>query len=77
MLDLREDEKTLEELRAAGGAGPVTRREGEELARLIQAGTYVETSSKTGVGVEEAFNAAIEAAVRRKENSVCFSCNIV
>ena len=62
-VDLREEEGAVEE----PGTSPVSREEGEELARIIKANAYVETSSKTGQGVEEAFNAAIGAFVRRNK----------
>ena len=62
--DLKEDKKALEELRKASGpeATPVSKEEGDALARQIKAYAYFETSAKENIGVTEALNAVLEAA---------------
>ena len=62
--DLKEDKTALEELRKASGleAKPVSKEEGDTLAKQIKAYAYFETSAKENIGVTEALHAALEAA---------------
>ena len=59
-----EDERALKELQKTSGqkAKPASKSEGQALARKINAVGYFETSALTGKGVQEAFQAAIDAA---------------
>ena len=41
----------------------ITQTEGEKLAKKIRATCYMETSSKTGDGIEEVFHETIKAAM--------------
>ena len=72
--DLKEDSKALELLAKESGpeAKPVTKGEGEALAKEINAYGYYETSAKTAEGVKEVMDAAIEA-VEGKEPG-CSGC---
>ena len=47
-------------------AVPVTRQEGDKLARRLGALAYIETSALTGAGVQEAFEAAARALELRR-----------
>ena len=71
---MKEDPKALELLAQESGpeAKPVTKGEGEALAREIKAYGYYETSAKTAEGVKEVMDAAI-AAVDGKEPG-CSGC---
>ena len=62
--DLKEDKKALEELRKASGpeATPVSKEEGDALARQIKAYAYFETSAKENIGVTESLHAVLKAA---------------
>lgn len=75
-MDLVDDNKTLEDLKARSGAEatPVSKAEGEALAKEIKAEGYYETSSKTNEGVTEAFHAAINAAEEPKPQQNGFCC---
>ena len=67
--DLKEDKKALEEMRKLKGpeAQPITKEEGDALAKKIKAYAYLETSAKENIGVTEALNAALEAAEKVDE----------
>ena len=67
--DLKEDQKALEEMRKLSGpeAKPISKEEGDALARKIKAYAYFETSAKLNIGVTEALNVAIEAAEKVDE----------
>lgn len=71
---MKEDPKALELLAQESGpeAKPVTKGEGEALAKEINAYGYYETSAKTAEGVKEVMDAAIEA-VEGKEPG-CSGC---
>lgn len=61
--DLRSDPLTLS-LMAAQGTAPISRSEGEAVAREIGA-KYHECSSKTGVGVKEVFQGALKESMSK------------
>ena len=54
-------------------AKPVTKGEGDALAREIGAFGYYETSAKTAEGVKDVMDAAIEA-IQGKEPGCSFCC---
>ena len=64
--DLRNDEKTLEEL-AGMKQTPVRQEEGLAMAEKIKAFKYLECSAKTKAGVREVFEAATRAAIYIKK----------
>ena len=51
---------------------PVTKAEAESLAREINAVGYIETSSKTGEGINEVFELAIKVAMTNKTGKKSF-----
>ncbi|CED85293.1 signal transducer [Phaffia rhodozyma] len=63
-IDLRTDPQTLA-LMAAQGTQPISRVEGEAVAREI-GGKYFECSSKTGVGVKQVFEGALKESLKGK-----------
>ena len=67
--DLKEDKKALEELRKVSGleAQPVSKEEGDALAKQIKAYAYFETSAKENIGGTEALNVVFEAAEKVDE----------
>ena len=67
--DLKEDKQALEKMRKADGpeAKPISKEEGDALARQVKAYAYFETSAKENLGVTEALNAALEAAEKVDE----------
>jgi Ras-related C3 botulinum toxin substrate 1 len=60
-VDLRDDPKTIEELKEKGQS-PITYEEGLALSKVLKARNYVECSVRTRGGVDNAFNAGIYAA---------------
>lgn len=56
--DLRNDRETLEKLRKEGQQ-PVTKEQGEKLAKELKAVTYVECSAFTGDNLQNVFQTAI------------------
>ena len=60
---MKEDSKALELLAKEAGpaAKPVTKGEGDTLAKEIKAYGYYETSAKTGQGVHQVMQAAKDA----------------
>ena len=67
--DLKEDKNALEEMRRLYGpeAKPISKEEGDALARKIKAYAYFETSAKENIGVTEALNVVFEAAEKVDE----------
>ncbi|EPQ58532.1 hypothetical protein GLOTRDRAFT_57589 [Gloeophyllum trabeum ATCC 11539] len=63
-IDLRRDDQTRRML-SAQGQTPVTSEQGMAVAKEIGA-KYLECSAKTGVGVQEVFNAALKESMRGK-----------
>lgn len=61
-VDLRNDPKTIEELRRTSQR-PVTTEEGNSVAQKIGAGKYLECSARTHDGVREVFEHATRAAL--------------
>ena len=59
-LDLREDEDTLDKLRAKGRT-PISHQEGQALAKEIGAVKYLECSALTEQGLSAVFDEAIRA----------------
>ena len=74
--DLKEDKKALEEMRKLKGpeAQPITKEEGDALAKQIKAYAYFETSAKENIGMTEALNAVFEAAERVDETRPTCIC---
>ncbi|OLL22472.1 GTP-binding protein rhoA [Neolecta irregularis DAH-3] len=70
--DLRDDPKTIDELRKTSQR-PVTREEGESVAKKIGAAKYLECSAKTNEGVRETFENATRAALsfQKKKSKRC------
>ena len=54
---------------------PVSLKEGQALAKQIKAVAYIQTSAKTGEGIEEAFKTALQAAV--SPDSICSHCSLL
>lgn len=67
-IDLRTDERVIEDLNQHFGRGPVTNEEGTEMANLIGAVAYLETSSIQNNGVREVFETAHEILLRQGPN---------
>ena len=67
-LDLRTDNETIEHLRLRN-MKPVTREQGEAMAKKIGAKLYHEVASITYTGVDELFSNASELAVYHTETS--------
>ena len=67
--DLKEDKEALEKMRRADGpeAKPISKEEGDALARKIKAYAYFETSAKENIGVTEALNAVKELVEKLDE----------
>lgn len=61
--DLREDENIIEGLLATHHRGPISQREGDELASEIGAYAYLECSSLRGRGIAEVFYQACKAVL--------------
>ena len=56
----------------------ITKAEGDQLAKEIKATCYMETSAKTGEGIQEVFQEAVKAAmVDRKTDPGCPGCVII
>ena len=74
--DLKEDKEALEKMRRAYGpeARPISKKEGDALARKIKAYAYFETSAKENIGVMEALNAAkavVEKVDLKRPTCIC------
>ena len=63
--DLRNDARTIEELRKTG-QHPVTPNQGEQFRAMIGAQGYFECSARTNQGIAELFEAATRAALSTK-----------
>lgn len=61
--DLREEKNTKEHVTQRFGRGPISKQEGEEMAREVGAQAYFETSAKRGDGVDEVFESAMRSAL--------------
>ena len=71
-LDLRKDDKVIDELKKTS-QHPVTFEEGQEMANRIEAYKYFECSARTKEGVREVFEHATRAALiaKRKKRGKC------
>eukprot|EP01099_Mayorella_cantabrigiensis_P004828 TRINITY_DN36_c0_g1_i1.p1 TRINITY_DN36_c0_g1~~TRINITY_DN36_c0_g1_i1.p1 ORF type:complete len:235 (-),score=67.61 TRINITY_DN36_c0_g1_i1:218-838(-) len=65
--DLREDEKTLEDLRQQG-KNPLTQEDGQAKAEEIKALKYLECSALTRQGLKNVFDEALTTVVRMRAN---------
>ena len=66
-LDLREDPEMLKKLQAKG-LNPITKEQGEALAKEIGAVCYAECSARTQKGLKEVFDEAIKAVLFPPDN---------
>ena len=74
--DLKEDKEALEEMRKLKGpeAQPISKEEGDTLAKQIKAYAYFETSAKENIGVTKALNAAkavVEKVDLKRPTCIC------
>ena len=53
---------------------PISKADGDQLAGEINAVGYIETSSKTGVGIKEAIEKGLEAAMLPNPPPSMFEC---
>ena len=65
--DLRKDPRTIEEL-AKNRQKPVSKEEGNAVARQIGAYKYMQCSAKLGEGVKELFTEAARAALHHRSH---------
>ena len=74
--DLKEDNEALEKMRRAHGpeAKPISKEEGDALAKQIKSYAYFETSAKENIGVTEAMNAAKELVEKLDEKRPTCIC---
>ncbi|KAL9654413.1 hypothetical protein ABK040_010440 [Willaertia magna] len=68
-IDLRDDSKEIEKLKKEG-TQPVTRKEGEDLAREIGAYSFCECSALNRAGLKEVFKTVIEAHLNPKKKKI-------
>jgi len=66
-MDLRDDKETVKQLNKHG-LRPVSREEGEAMAKDIGAAKYIECSALTQESLVEVFNSAITESFRYKNN---------
>nr|CAG4719236.1 unnamed protein product [Naegleria fowleri] len=66
-IDLRDDMKEIEKLKREG-TEPITRKEGEEMAKKMKAYDFCECSAKNKTGLKEVFATVIEAYINPKKN---------
>ena len=72
LVGTKSDLKGLADQRDNPDDTDITKAEGDQLAKEIKATCYMETSSKTGDGIKEVFDAAIKAAmVEGNTNNSC------
>ena len=74
-IDLRDDSSTVEEVMKKNQRGPITHEEGVAKAEEIHAFSYVECSTSTSVGVDDAFREAARAVLSTEKttnNHPCF-----
>jgi len=71
-IDLRNDESTIEKLKAAG-QHPVTTVEGDQLAKKIKAIRYLECSAKHGDNLKTVFDEAVKSVLfnKKEKKSKC------
>ena len=74
--DLKEDKNALEEMRRLYGpeAKPISKEEGDALAKQIKAYAYFETSAKKNIGVTKALNAVKELVEKLDEKMPTCIC---
>jgi Ras-related C3 botulinum toxin substrate 1 len=65
-MDLREDQATLDQLKANDEQTPITTAQGKALATEMGAAGFVECSAKSQIGVQEVFLEALRIALLRK-----------
>lgn len=74
--DRRDDETSVRDL-AKKGMSPVTKDEGEEMAKHVGAVAYVECSAMTQDGLKAVFDTGIKAAMKKDEKPVGCQCVIM
>ena len=74
--DLREDENTIKDLEDEGQK-PVTFEQGQKMANDTGAVQFLECSALKRDGVQEVFEAAVQAAVARKKSHSGCCCTIL
>ncbi|KAG2386623.1 hypothetical protein C9374_002367 [Naegleria lovaniensis] len=78
-IDLRDDMKEVEKLKREG-TEPITRKEGEEMAKKMKAYDFCECSAKNKTGLKEVFATVIEAYInpkKTKEGGSRSSCQLI
>lgn len=76
-IDLREDVKKIQNLKDLDGKNPISKEQGEEMAKKIGACAYCETSTFQNIGIEELFDKSIEIYqnpenfVQRNNQQIC------
>lgn len=74
--DLRNDNQILLELEK-DQQKPVSTEEGQQIAKSINAYTYIECSAKTGEGVQEVFEMAAKASLAKKRSHSFWACKLL
>ncbi|VDN91982.1 unnamed protein product [Brugia pahangi] len=75
-LDLRDDPETLRQLNA-DGKQPVSKNQGQKVAKRIRAVKYLECSALTQQGLKAVFEEAVRAVIAPKPTSKNKNCTIL
>ncbi|VIO89144.1 Uncharacterized protein BM_BM2610 [Brugia malayi] len=75
-LDLRDDPETLRQLNA-DGKQPVSKNQGQKVAKRIRAVKYLECSALTQQGLKAVFEEAVRAVIAPKPTSKNKNCTVL
>lgn len=76
-IDLREDQKTIDDMKEAYGRSPISTEEGLNLAQEFNAAHYMEACGQKDQGVNEMFEVAAKAALSKLERNDKKKCIVM